>query len=306
MMTELQEKETDYEHQRHERPERQRAIGGGAKFDLPLVIRVMMLLTYLRLAIPQAVVALLFGATQSDLSRDLRRLLPLIKQVLPCPEIWKVIEMGEPSPLSDAEKIALADLDGAQVLIDATEQPVNRPKDEVAQKAHYSGKQKAHTLKTQVTVTDEHIIKAISEVVPGSKHDKKLADQTQTVERLPDGCEANLDKGYQGVANQVELVKVINLETGQEEEQPRLQINIPFKKPKGGELTSEQKDFNRELSSIRIRVEHCIGWVKNWAILSIRYRCAHEIYTSIMQVVCGLVNAQTKRWQTAKHTAAVA
>jgi hypothetical protein len=79
---------------------------------------------------------------------------------------------------------------------------------------------------------------------------------------------------------------------------------IPFKKPKGEELNAEQKAFNHQVSSIRVRVEHCIGWVKNWAIIAGRFRCSHSIYTLVMQVVCGLVNRQTQRWQEAKLKAA--
>jgi len=81
---------------------------------------------------------------------------------------------------------------------------------------------------------------------------------------------------------------------------PRLEIKTPFKKPRGKELTPEQQVFNTHLSKVRVRIEHCIGWVKNWAITATRFRCAHTIYTAILRTVCGLVNAQTQRWQAAK------
>jgi hypothetical protein len=51
---------------------------------------------------------------------------------------------------------------------------------------------------------------------------------------------------------------------------------------------------------VRIRVEHCLGWLKHWAILATRFRCAHDRYTPIVQIICGLVNAQTARWQAAR------
>jgi hypothetical protein len=81
---------------------------------------------------------------------------------------------------------------------------------------------------------------------------------------------------------------------------PRLTVQTPTKKPKGGELSDEQRAFNRALGAIRVRIEHCIGWAKNWAILATRFRCGHAIYTSIMRTICGLVNLQTARWQAAK------
>ena len=291
-----------YERERHERPDRQRAVGGGRDFDQPTVTRVAQILTYLRLHILQQGAALLYGGTQPDVSRDLRRLLPLIQRFLPCPEVWTVKE--ESQPLTATEVLTLADLADQRVLVDATEQVVYRSQDNDERKKYYSGKKKAFTLKTQVVTDGEHHVEAISIAVPGALHDKKLCDRVRTVERLPNGCEADADKGYQGLADKVTLVTVYNVATGEEQQVPRVIIKTPFKKPKGQELTDEQKTFNRQLGAIRVRVEHCIGWIKNWKIIATRFRCAHSIYTRIMQVVCGLVNWQTQRWQAAKAGAA--
>lgn len=155
-------------------------------------------------------------------------------------------------------------------------------------------------LKTQFVTDGEHDIKAISQAVPGAKADKKLSDETKTVERLPDGCHGKADKGYQGLDKQVTLVTLVNPETGELHQMPRLSLETPVKKPRGGELTEDQVEFNHLLNSIRVRIEHCIGWVKNWKIIATRFRCAHQIYTLVMQVVGGLVNWQTQRWQRAK------
>lgn len=132
----------DYEQQRLEREDRKRQGGGGRKFDLALVIRLALVLTYLRLHLPQAVVAKLFGASQADVSRELRRLLPLLKQVLPVPEVWQLVEAED--ELSQAEGLALAELADGQVLVDATEQPVYRSQDSLTRKEHYSGKKTVH------------------------------------------------------------------------------------------------------------------------------------------------------------------
>jgi hypothetical protein len=265
-------------------------------------MRLMRVLTYLRQHITQTLTAKLLGGTQSDVSRDLRRFLPVLKRRLPCPDVWRVIE--EDRELTAAEQLALLDLADEQALVDATEQPVYRSKDSATRKAHYSGKKKQFTLKSEVVTDGEHHIRAISVAVPGAKNDKKLSDETRTVERLPEGCRAKADKGYQGLDKQVSLVMVTNAETGEQCQVPRLTMETPVKKPKGGELTEEQLAFNHRLNSIRVRVEHCIGWVKNWKIIATRFRCAHSIYTRIMQVVCGLVNGQTQRWQATKAAAA--
>jgi len=96
------------------------------------------------------------------------------------------------------------------------------------------------------------------------------------------------------------LVTVKDVATGEQKQIPRLIVKTPVKKPTGDTLNEAQKAYNRAIGQVRVRVEHCIGWVKNWAIIATRFRCAHAIYTEVMQVVCGLVNLQTRRWQAAK------
>ena len=118
------------------------------------------------------------------------------------------------------------------------------------------------------------------------------------------GCEAFFDKGYQGLQQQVATSLDFDIETLENYEVPDIYLHIPFKKPKGQQLTQEQKDYNCQVSSIRVRIEHCNGWIKNWGIIATRFRCSHSIYTLVMQVVCGLVNRQTERWQEAKLKAA--
>lgn len=156
-------------------------------------------------------------------------------------------------------------------------------------------------MKTQIVTDGNHKIIAVSEAVAGAEHDKKLSDKIKTIDRLPLGCEAYMDKGYQGVQKQQAAAFLdFDIETLEEIEVPELYLHLPFKKPKGDQLTQEQKEYNRLVSSIRVRVEHCIGWVKNWGIIAARFRCAHSIYTLVCQVVCGLVNRQTEQWQEAK------
>ena len=128
----------NYEQHRHERPDRKRGVGGGRKYDLPLVIRIAVVLSYLRSHVTQALVAKLFGASQWDVSRDLRRLMPLLKQVLPCPEVWELVESEQ--PLTEEQRLKLTELVDGQVLIDATEQQIYRSQDSVTRKADYSGK----------------------------------------------------------------------------------------------------------------------------------------------------------------------
>jgi hypothetical protein len=291
------------ERQRQERPDRRRAVGGGRRCERDMAVRVAAVLAYLRPHVPQAVVGWLFGTSQAEVSRELRALLPALRPCLPCPAVWE--SAADAGALPAEAVLAVAQATDGRVLLDATEQRVARPGDDATQRRYYSGKKKAHTLKTQLVTDGAHHILAISAAAPGATHDKALCDALHTLDRLPDGVEVSADKGYQGLAAQVETVALCDVATREERQPPRLVARTPHKQPKGGELAEAQRQFNRALGAIRIRVEHCLGWLKNWASLATRFRCAHDCYTPILCVVCGLVNAQTARWQAAREAYSV-
>jgi DDE superfamily endonuclease len=67
------------------------------------------------------------------------------------------------------------------------------------------------------------------------------------------------------------------------------QITTPQKKPKNGQLTDEQKEENKLLSSRRIFVEHLIRVVKVFKVIQERFRLNKRRYNSIVLIVCSLV-----------------
>lgn len=69
------------------------------------------------------------------------------------------------------------------------------------------------------------------------------------------------------------------------------EVLIPHKKPKGKELTDEQKEENKVLASKRIKVEHSISGLKRYRILVDRLRIhLVDLYDSIVGVCAGLWN----------------
>lgn len=66
-------------------------------------------------------------------------------------------------------------------------------------------------------------------------------------------------------------------------------IETPHKKPKRQELTPEQQQENKQLSSQRIVVEHAIRLVKIFRIAQERFRLRPEHYEQVILTVCGLV-----------------
>ena len=65
----------------------------------------------------------------------------------------------------------------------------------------------------------------------------------------------------------------------------------PQKKPKGKELTPEQKEQNRLISRIRIVIEHIIAGIKRCRIVKDLFRNTKEKYDDlVMEIACALHN----------------
>ena len=60
--------------------------------------------------------------------------------------------------------------------------------------------------------------------------------------------------------------------TGVDKDYPNACVMMPKKKPRGKELTGEEKAQNKVISSIRVRVEHAIGGIKRMRITTDKFR----------------------------------
>lgn len=142
---------------------------------------------------------------------------------------------------------------GSELIIDATEQYIQRPQDRDVQKEAYSGKKKHHTCKAMIISTLDRYIHYVSNSYTGNSHDFSLLkyEFDPSLDWF-EGYTVRVDLGYQGFLK----------------DYPKATTHIPIKKPKGGELTEEQKAGNKKLAAERIYVEHSIGGIKRYDILS--------------------------------------
>lgn len=152
-------------------------------------------------------------------------------------------------------------------LIDATEQAIERPKE--GQEVYYSGKKKRHTLKTEIRVNLKGKIVHVSDDYPGSIHDFKVHKQEPPLKKRVRGY---MDSAYQGI------------------EKFHPNAEIPFKKPRGGELGEEEKLYNTALSRIRVKAENVLAQIKVFRILSDRYRNKRRRYSIKFKIIAGIVN----------------
>ena len=218
------------------------------KLEVPEIILVVLL--YYRSYITQEFLGYLFGLDASQICRLIKKLEPILAQVM---------ALSKRKELSQEE---VGDL-----IIDATEQPIERPKKD--QKLYYSGKKKRHTLKTEVRINLQGRIVHISQSKPGSVHDFTLFKQEPPP---PDHSRLFVDSGYQGI------------------DKVHSNAEFPYKSTKNKPLDAEEKTYNFALSRLRVLAENSIGKLKVFKILSDRYRNKRKRYNLKFNIISGIVN----------------
>ena len=177
------------------------------------------------------------------------------------------------------------------ILLDGTHSRVMRSGDPDWRRYTYSGKKKAFTYNTNVITAPNGMIMWIGTSVPGSTHDLTLLRQDMpdfgflSGAAAPEGHPGEartvivVDKGYQGI--QVLF--------------PGAEIWMPAKSnagsdPETGGLTQKERDRNAEINRVRIAVEHAIGKIKQYGIMTTPYHGTPEQFNDELNVVTGLVN----------------
>ena len=141
-------------------------------------------------------------------------------------------------------------------VMDVTETPIERPKRR--QKWFYSGKKKRHTLKAQLIIEQSTGKIICTFFGQGRQHDFALFKASGV--KFDPETESLQDSAYQGIS------------------QYHHNSYVPKKKPKNGELSSLEKDYNRELAKERIGIEHVNRRLKIFKIIAGRYRNRRRRY----------------------------
>ena len=120
----------------------------------------------------------------------------------------------------------------------------------------------------------------LSNTYGGRTHDKRIADATPYP--LPAGSQLLQDLGF--------LAFTL----------PEVEILMPTRKPRGQELTLEEKLANQALYYRRLRIEHVNSSVKRCRIVKDRLRLWKQgIHDLIMEICCALHNFRVRLspWQ---------
>jgi DDE superfamily endonuclease/Helix-turn-helix of DDE superfamily endonuclease len=229
--------------------ERQRAIGGGAKAKLATAeAKLFYILFYFKCYPTFDLAGVMFDLDRAQTHRWMHRLQPILedalatKMVLPVRKLNSIEEFIERFP---AVK---------EVMIDGTERPIQRPNEPERQKQNYSGKKKRHTRKHLAAVAPNKEVLVLTIAREGKLHDQRFHDEDDIIGSIPDEIPVLVDSGFQGVQKQY------------------VNIELPHKKPKGGELTPLQQEENKNLSSQRVVCENAFAGVKRYNAVAAIYR----------------------------------
>lgn len=259
---------------------RKRAVGCGRRYTHSLRNRLLMALVWLRIYPTYEVLGFYFSLHKTNARQNVEEILETL---------LAMTAFGFERPSKERKKLSSlqAVMDAfpeVALVIDSKEQRIQRPSGEdeegnSRQRPYYSGKKKAHTLKTQIAVRPDGLIEAVSDSVPGSIHDLALLRKTKLLERLAEDEGAMMDKGYDGITK----------------DHPDRALYLPFKARRNRPLTEEEKACNAFLSSYRIVVEHTNAQLQKFQALAHLYRHNLSKHTRTVRVVAGVVNRQIKK-----------
>jgi hypothetical protein len=230
-------------------PNRIRGIGGGKRGKLPrMEDKLAFILLYLKCYPTFDLLAFLTGRDRSRCCRSVQTMLPILAMALGRNLVLPKRKINSP------EEFFKLFPEAKEIFLDGTERRVEKPKNLKKRNKLYSGKKKTTTRKTVVVNDNKKRILVVTPTKSGRRHDKRIADKNQLIQNIPPDVGIYTDTGFQGIQKQHDHVV------------------MPVKATKNHPLTSEQKQENKLISSIRVVSEHAIGGMKRLKAASDTYR----------------------------------
>lgn len=258
------------EYERIPEEKRKRKVGGGRKSILgDIEGKLFFILFYYRNYPTLRFAQVLFEIEDSAIHRWVIFLSSVLEETL-----------GYQMPLPDRQMRSFSDLYAVypeleEYIVDGTDRPYKRSKNNKTQELYYSGKKKRHTIKNQVFINpgSKKIIYT-TETLPGSVHDKTAVEEDGILNHAPKSSFGMGDLGYEGTKKDYFWLKFV----------------IPLKKKKNQGRSLEDKATNKIISSVRVRIEHVIGKLKINRILSDKFRSNVRFADLIFKNCCYLYN----------------
>jgi DDE superfamily endonuclease/Helix-turn-helix of DDE superfamily endonuclease len=220
----------------------------GRPRELDLREAVFVTLVYARHNVTEELLAAFMGVDQSQISRMINALTPVIETVT--------------APRVPTEQDATEALTGQVALVDGSLAPCWSW---AGRRDLWAGKH-ATTGHNFLVIADLlGRIWYVSDPHPGKDHDMTLVKDEPVARILAVAADVIADKGFQGSG-----------------------YSTPVKKPQGGYLTWLQTDFNNQLSGLRAAIERAVAHIKNWRILHTDYRRPINTWETSFRAAIGL------------------
>lgn len=253
-----------YEQEQQNRLEKNKvrinAQGGGRKPILTKEEEICLCLFYLRQMPTFEVLGIQFELSKTEANDTFHKWVQILRKLLPA----SLLEELKNQPQNREMLYEL--LEEVELLVDTTEQARARPKNYQEQKKYFSGKQQSHTFKNSViSCAQGKDIIDVMVAARGPEADINLFRQQQP--KFSDSQEFVGDKAYVGAAR----------------------TTTPTKKPRGRELTAEQREDNKQISRQRIFIEHLIRRLKIFRVAADKFRLNPQNYEQVILTICGLV-----------------
>ncbi len=192
--------------------------------------KLLMCLLYLRHNTSHEVVGRMFSFSADTSENAFAEVLPLLRDLFPNQKWEAERRYGQAE-----EKWTPSEVE--RVLIDSFETPLRRPSNSERRKRYYSGKKRRHTLKTQVATDQKGAVLCVGNPHRGPQADIKVYEEDGLPKEIRDIPKLG-DKAYC--------------------DQKHPEVVTPHKKPRGQELSDEQRAENKQLARQRVYVEHGI------------------------------------------------
>lgn len=256
------------------KPKRLRAVGGGRRLKLQSFDdRILCFLIYAKLYCTYDLLGYLFDCDSATVCRTVADIRTVVGDKL----LIKHDKTGGSKRIRTIEELLTAYPELEEVLLDATEQKIPRPKNKKKRKSHHSGKKQAFTIMTQVLARKDSLTLHVSSPMAGRRHDTTLFKNSAVpkwLEKHKDKIHIRADGGYQGMNEQYDIT-----------------MTVPFKRSKNKpRLTQAERRFNKQHSAKRILVEHGFAGIKQFQLLGQTYRGKEKDYKRYFIAIASIRN----------------
>lgn len=208
-----------------------------------------MLWGYYRLYITLTWSGFPFDLDQSNLYRDIRHMEALVKQCIPLPQkLYNTTRRLR--TVKEVERY----FPDFKVFIDTTEQEINRPKVTDRKKEYWSGKKKRYTVKAQMMVNKKGEVLYRSDHRKGRQHGYFCLQGWTTQDST--------------VSKKFSRFRI----SGLPKRFFRCTVQSSVKKKRNIPMTEEEKEYNKNHSSILVIIEHTICRIKKFGTMGAKYR----------------------------------